>query len=538
MKRLLRQAVLILGPWCLLAVSVSGSVTGVIVSPVRMDLRSGGTVIGFVTLPTGTAVEVVATNDDGYQVRRHPGEPAFHVAPEALGIKQPTSVQAALPAAETGPANPEPTPSPIALEATPTPASLPTPSPAPSVHEPTAAEVNKALGIPLFGQGSLWEENDAMVANRLRWPQESKTTREAGYRRYPYTFNSETRVCGARALSLFLLGTAEKPSRVEILMANKGDVAFYMSPEEASRQKSDQPLNVTDGMMRRLQDAMRSDRASLDSGLRTLLGDPKPVSLGRFQSTRENAQRWDWNGNSFLLIDQPGEYVALRILPTSVLDDQDSARKAFSAVKARMAECVERRPNGDVVIGDLPMVDQGRKGYCVPATFERLLRYYGLAGDMNLLAMAGKTRAGGGTSVPQIIGAIQYVVYNAGGTITPKNFSGSIKEIKPFIDAGKPLIFEHYSTEEFNKRVNERMERRIAVTNWDDWATKFLPSFRKAPPLKPDPMWGHVCLIIGYNEKSREIAISDSWGPQATERWMTEEEARQIMQSGGLSVIE
>ena len=82
------------------------------------------------------------------------------------------------------------------------------------------------------------------------------------------------------------------------------------------------------------------------------------------------------------------------------------------------------------------------------------------------------------------------------------------------------------------------MERRIAITNWNDWATKFLPALKKGAPLKPEPEYGHVCLIIGYNEKTREIAITDSWGPAATERWMTEEEARQIMQPTGLSVIE
>ena len=38
------------------------------------------------------------------------------------------------------------------------------------------------------------------------------------------------------------------------------------------------------------------------------------------------------------------------------------------------------------------MVDQGQKGYCVPATVERVLRYYGI-NDLNMhqLAEAGKT---------------------------------------------------------------------------------------------------------------------------------------------------
>lgn len=348
-----------------------------------------------------------------------------------------------------------------------------------SLREPTAAEVNKAMGIPLFGPGSLWEENDAMVANRLRWPQESKTTYEAGYRRYPYTFNSETSVFGVRALSLFLQGVGDKTTRAAILFANKGDIAFYMTAQEAARQKPDEILNVTDSMLRGLQEALRTDAAALRSGLRNLFGPSRGATLGRYQQTREQAERWDWMGHSFLLVELPGEYVALRILPTAVLDDADSPKKAFAAAKQDLSRRVERRPNGDVLINDLPMIDQGRKGYCVPATFERLLRYYGLQADMNTLAMAAKTMAGGGTSISQIIGATQAVVYDAGGTIVPKNFSGSIQEIKTSIDAGKPLIFAHYSTEEFNKRVNARMARRVAVTDWNGWATTFLPTLKR-----------------------------------------------------------
>ena len=509
--------------------------TGTLLRSARMDLRAEGRVIGFVNLPQGTKVEVLGAIDGQYQVRRNPDEAPFAVPGDALQLDQPASS----PTPDKTPAlSPSPVASTPATTATPSPSTSPSAVSAPATTDLSAREVNKALGIPLFGTGSLWEENDAMTANRLRWPQESKTSYEASYRRYPYTFNSDTRVFGVRALCLFLQGVGDRTALISILFANKGDIAFYMSPEEAARQKPNELLNVTGGMMHSFQEAMRTDAAALRTGLRNLFGPSRSVSLGRFQQTREQADRWDWRGHSFLLVEQPGEYVALRILPTAVLDDADSSKKAFAAAKQDLPHRLEKRPNGDVLISDLPMSDQGRKGYCVPATFERLLRYYGLPADMNILAMAGKTGAGGGTCVSQIIGATQSVVYDAGGTISPKNFSGNIREIKASIDAGKPLIFVHFSTEEFNKRVNGRMERRVAVTNWDDWATKILPALRKGAPLKQDPLCGHVCLIIGYNEKTREIAITDSWGPAATERWMTEEEARQIMQPTGLSVIE
>ena len=500
--------------------------TGSLLKAVRMDIVANGQTIGFATIPSGTTVIVTSVTDDGVLIRRSDEEAPFKIPKDSISVQMPVS------------ATEKPTPS-QPQDAVVTQARVTSSTETNSAVIPSAEQMNKALGIPLFGNGSLWEENDAMVAGHLGWPEESKTAYEAGYRRYPYTFNVGTKVLGARALSLFLQGINDKVSRVAILFANKGDVAFFSSAEEAKQQAAHpkQPLNVTDNMLRECHDAMQSDKNTIETALNSLLGPSRPARIGRFASMSEAGQRWDWKGHTFLLVAQPNEYVTLRILPTATFDDPDADKKSFQATKETISKRVEHRENGDVVITDLPMVNQGRKGYCVPATFERVLRYYGLSEDMNILAMAGQTRAGGGTSINAIEGATFNVIHDAGGIITQKNFSGSILEIKPFIDAGKPILFGHFSTLEFNKRVNERMQYRVAVSNWDDWQNKFLPSLKKSTPLQPDPLYSHVCLIIGYNQKTREIAISDSWGPAATERWMTEEEAQQIKQSG-ISVIE
>ncbi len=39
---------------------------------------------------------------------------------------------------------------------------------------------------------------------------------------------------------------------------------------------------------------------------------------------------------------------------------------------------------------------------------------------------------------------------------------------------------------------------------------------------------GHICLIIGYNKKTGEIAISDSWGPHFAERWIQASQAQRV----------
>jgi hypothetical protein len=515
---------------------------GTLVKETKMDLMADGHVIGFAKIPPGTRVMIITTNSMGdLLVKRTRSESPFAVTSDCVVLDP-----SAAPSSPSSVAQPASTATPTTVAAPPAASPAPTAAPpktAPlnsGIKSPTAEEVNKALGITLFDGKPIWEESDAMVAGRLDWPRESSTSYDTGYRWYPYTDNSATTVFGSPVLSFFLQGLDGKVARVSMLFANKGDVAFYSSAQEAKLQAAhpDEALNVTDGMIKRCQDAMRHDRANLEAGLKSLFGDSKPARTGRFATTAESGQRWDWNGHSFLLVAPPNEYVILRILPTGSFDDADADRKAFASAKAALIGRVRHRENGDVVISELPMVNQGRKGYCVPATFERVLRYYGLSEDMNILGMAGQTKAGGGTSVSGIEGATYAMLRDAGATISRRNFSGSIQEIKPLIDAGKPILFTHFSTPEFNLRVDERMKHRIAVSNWDDWAARFLPSLKKSAPLKPDPNYGHICLIIGYNEKTREIAISDSWGRAAKERWMTEEEAKQIKDSGALSVIE
>lgn len=62
-------------------------------------------------------------------------------------------------------------------------------------------------------------------------------------------------------------------------------------------------------------------------------------------------------------------------------------------------ENVQRNEDGDVWIENVPMVDQGQKGYCAAAASERILRYYGLAVDQHQIAQLAETAAEGGTTI-------------------------------------------------------------------------------------------------------------------------------------------
>ena len=57
---------------------------------------------------------------------------------------------------------------------------------------------------------------------------------------------------------------------------------------------------------------------------------------------------------------------------------------------------VKKLPNGDVLLETVPMVDQGQKGYCVVATAERVMRYYGVQVDEHELAELANSSATAG----------------------------------------------------------------------------------------------------------------------------------------------
>ncbi len=409
-------------------------------------------------------------------------------------------------------------------------------------RDPTPEEVNRAFGIPLFGPGSLWAEADQAVAERLDWPLESRTSAESGYRFYCW---KPTSILGARPFSLFLQGVGGKTFRISMIFANKGDVEAFASREERDRARipsrgSDrrQP-EISPRMMQLYQAAIRHDEEKIRGALTDLFGSSMPAKLGKVAGMEERGERWDWRGHAFLLSSPRNEYVALRIVPVSVFDDRDAERRSFTAAKALLPGRIVRRPNGDVVLGDLPMVDQGAKGYCVPATFERVLRYYGLQGDMNLLAMAGGTSAGGGTFLSRIAEASYALVREAGGRITSAGAATRIEEIQPQIDRGIPIIWTLHSSEELDQRLEERAKLRASIKSPADlkrWKQEVLPPVRITGRSLYGKGEGHVCLIIGYNRETREIAISDSWGEDYAERWMTEEEAQAVGQ-GSSSVI-
>lgn len=386
---------------------------------------------------------------------------------------------------------------------------------------PDAAQVNAALGIDLFARESVWEESAAAVAERLRWPMESQTSYDASYRLYP---GLGAEIAGSRVYSCNLIANDDKPASVSLVFANKGDIGEVIATDEFGARKIRRTNRDDEAALKR---AIEQAEAKLTATLTELFGPPQPMRFGPTLATREKAQRWDWEDQAFVLTVFEEEFVNLRILPTPVADAlrDRPERLARADLKARLAARVERRPNGDVIVKDIPMVDQGPKGYCVPATFERFLRYMGIPGDMNVLAMIGGTQAGGGTRVSEMILPVRELARRYGRSVQQERVSMKVRDVGRFIDNGLPIIWGISVIEPLEKEVTLRSRHRPTDEDVTAYLEELKPIRREARKLKPSEAFGHARLITGYNAKTDEIAMSDSWGEWAEERWITVEEA-------------
>ncbi len=227
------------------------------------------------------------------------------------------------------------------------------------------------------------------------------------------------------------------------------------------------------------------------------------------------------------------EFIRLSMAPTVDALERGGARNA--AKKADLKVNVERESNGDVWIKNIPMVDQGEKGYCVPATVSRVFAYYGMDGvDQHALAALCKSSQNGTTAddmakalksicIPfhMTVKALEWVgIQDVIKRLQKKvNRSGEMPDDREVVMMMLEDIGKHPGS--MNKGLNE-IKRQIDAGIPVVWAV-VLGIFPEQNI--PQTVGGHMRLIIGYNEKNNTIIYSDSWGIRHAKKSMPMKQA-------------
>ncbi len=305
----------------------------------------------------------------------------------------------------------------------------------------------------------------------------------------------------------------EHPASLLIVLYNKGDDGNIDKKE----------------FNQRVKDAL----AALDA-VCGVKGKKKNVAA-RESGVKLKAWVWEWENGAAMLEahdtgkgkkDYEAEFIRLRMAKDAAGLERGSASDAGS--RRELLANVKRTEEGDVWIDNIPMIDQGEKGYCLPATVARIFSYYGMDGvDMHAMASMCDTVAGGGTTIGGMMEALEKIgsrfhvrvmtMKDKGKKPGPEEIVESYNKLakrkgKPasrgFIGVADRDIDNALSI--FDQEILEESfpVKKAAMKKW------FRPVYKSIDSGIPI-LWGipgHMRLIIGYNEAKGLIYYSDSWG--------------------------
>lgn len=380
-----------------------------------------------------------------------------------------------------------------------------------NLHPVPWSQMNTLFGMKIWQDECLWDDPTDLVAKRMMLSKESKTEYIENHRAYPL---GKERILQEPVYATVLYGGREYAESLLFVFSNQGDGV----PQEQVAGET-LPVAVVNEITKKIDDS----EAQLHDTLVAVLGEPKRESIGK-NTLREKVSRWDWNGHSILLVTQKGKYTMVRIVSSELgsrLGKVDKINKEELAEKR--TSCVKRYDNGDVLITNIPMIDQGPKGYCGPATYERYCRYLGIPVDMYQLANLGKTRVGGGTSSYDAEKAVETILSNYGPRLEGVGLLKDINAVGKYIDQGIPLFWALQVTAEFERFANENTGHRTGDEMDSDKKDELIRTIKNEleQAEKNQINNGHLRLVVGYNKRSREIAFSDSWGPKYEVRWIS-----------------
>lgn len=201
------------------------------------------------------------------------------------------------------------------------------------------------------------------------------------------------------------------------------------------------------------------------------------------------------------------EFLRMRLARRDAGGAYEAAMQERAGASVKLSELpgnLKRGEDGAVFITGIPMVDQGAKGYCVVASAQRLFEYYGIPCDMHQLAQIAGSDPDRGTSSLEIneeLGAIDHLFKTRFTCLAVRDRMGLVELLE-----GKyvgPAVPE----EAFHTLISKSINAGIPLL----WSLQ-VGMFPEEPPLKEQTSGGHMRMIIGYNNKTKRLIFSDSWG--------------------------
>ena len=263
---------------------------------------------------------------------------------------------------------------------------------------------------------------------------------------------------------------------------------------------------------------------------------------------------WEWKWDSGVIHleanssgkkkDFEAEFIRLNAAPDAKALSGGGSRDTVR--KGELRDSITTEDDGTVWLKGLPMVDQGQKGYCVPATLARVFAYYGMDKvDQHALAAVCDSSADGGTTSRGMEQAMRDVCKQFRTKfIVLDDYSTNLKSvIEPYNKIAKredkaPLtpMGDVFATADAGVLRQARAGKSTQVSKWMKDIKKSIDSgtpviwmvmlgIYKEEVGLPQSRGGHARLIIGYNLKKKTIIYTDSWGAGHARKTIKAEDA-------------
>jgi hypothetical protein len=226
---------------------------------------------------------------------------------------------------------------------------------------------------------------------------------------------------------------------------------------------------------------------------------------------------------------QGGQWMRLSFLNFPVWEAQ--VRLESNRVQ-RVELSLYNRGDADTYIGDVPMVDQGFKGYCAAAVIARLMRYYGKDFDQHDAAQLAGTTAQDGTRNLSMKDALKRLAQQNGLQFQAAQEADIQRLVTDYnlaaVLARKPKVAIQHNLDAMLLGMDRELLLKIrgrnqtATTVFKDLVSKSIANglpvvWHVYLGLFAEPgMWpmqgAHARLIIGHNKKSGDILYTDTWG--------------------------
>lgn len=375
-----------------------------------------------------------------------------------------------------------------------------------------------ALAPLLFGDGGEWWEREASVeAQKLGMHAEMNDGRVLRYLLYPKLARGDGfHVLGRSPNAVMMTADVHdgKPREIRVVFGNRGENLWTIYGDEATK-NSLSYRDVVSERRKEIDEAVREideDARRIGEELTQMFGAPGWAAGADDIKTRERKKWWKMGGTRVTLAHSKGILTTL----TLTLDGDGPEGRASSG------KAVRRKPvksGDDVYVDGVPEVHQGDKPYCSTASLERILRYYSVDIDQYEIGAAGGSgvdRLGAGWG--NVLGVARQVAQKH-GLVPGSVFAGAnLRKIAEVIDEGIPLMWAQYSSPQTHELFRRLSETRGELGPAGAKRKRQLGNEAKA--ALGESRSCHACLVVGYNLKSEEIAVSNTWQGVSQMLWI------------------